>query len=121
MESSVCQVLIGCFGKVIVGLIAIDTESLAIVRYLDKPATGAFRKVIREHLGGRWRMPDGMLSWHRLSRCQHAFACAPGMDFCFEHARFDDGIVSRQLGSLFCSHPVNGDSHQFARVVERER
>lgn len=49
-RSSACQALIECFGGAIVGLIEIDTESLAIVPYLSKPAVGVFRKTVLEHL-----------------------------------------------------------------------
>ncbi len=48
------------------------------------------------------------------------FACAPWMDFSFEQTSFDGWIVSRQLGSLFCSHPENGNSPQIALIAERE-
>lgn len=57
---------------------------------------------------------------HRLSRCEHAFACAPWMDFGFDQAGFDDRIFLRQLGSLLRSRAENGDSPQFARFAERE-
>src|SRR5579863_3871987 len=43
------------------------------------------------------------------------------MDFSFEQTSFDDGIVLRQLGSLVCSHPENGDSPQLALFAEWKR
>src|ERR1700730_16169544 len=62
-----------------------------------------------------------MLLLHRLSRRQHPFSCAPWMDFSFEQTSFDDWIVLRQLGSLLCPHPENGDSPQLALIAERKR
>jgi hypothetical protein len=49
-QSSVRQVLIGCLGGVIAGLIEIGTESLGIVRYRDEPGMGTLRKTACEPL-----------------------------------------------------------------------
>lgn len=49
-QSSVCRAFIGCFGAAIVGLIEIDTESLAIVHYPHKPAPRGVPKVGIESL-----------------------------------------------------------------------
>ena len=49
-QSSVCRALIGCFGAAIVGLIEIDTESLAIVHYPHKPTPRGVPKVGIESL-----------------------------------------------------------------------
>src|ERR1700733_7725824 len=62
-----------------------------------------------------------MLLLHRLTRPRHPFPFPPRMDFSFEQTSFDDWIVLRQLASLLCSHPENGDSTQVALFAERKR